>query len=244
MSRRLTLIVLGIGVGAACTSKPGDYPYGGGGGGGGGIGSGQHDAAVHDGLAGDAAATIERVCVAADPRQLASCATTGAGGLTVTLGARQATTASDGTFALDPPSGVVTWHVTGAAIVPSVMPFVASRIIPALATTTFADLAASNGVLLSAGQGSVFVQVIHAGAPLAGAVATATPVPQYAPYYDGSTATAWNQNATGAHGVIWLAGVPVGTTNVAVTPAGGTAHAIPGIPVEDGAITYVALEIP
>jgi hypothetical protein len=218
-----------------------DVPYNAGGGGGRGAGGAKLDAAVDS--AGDGG-TAARVCLAGDARQLASCASSGAGGLTVTLGARTATTAADGSFVIVPPTGVASWQVSGAAIVTSQMPFVASTSIPALSTTTFADLAAGNGVLLAPGEGSIFVRVTHGGAPLAGATVTATPPARFAAFYDGTSATQWNQNSTGAFGVAWLTGVAMGTVSITVTPTGGGAQSMPGVAVGDGTNTFIPVELP
>jgi len=61
-----------------------------------------------------------RVClIVADPRALATCASGGAGGLTVTLGGVTATTAPDGTFTMVPPASAnLVFAVTGPGMRP------------------------------------------------------------------------------------------------------------------------------
>ncbi|MGE5181108.1 MAG: hypothetical protein ACM31C_03555 [Acidobacteriota bacterium] len=228
---------------AACSSSTTDNrPYEPGGGGATGGNGGGQDAAVDGNDGGQLAG---RVCLAADPRDLVTCASTGAGGLTVTLGTAMATTADDGTFAITAPQGTgLVWHASGGAIATSVMPFGTVAQIPALATTTYDDLVNGNGILLASGQGSIFVRVLQAGAPLAGATATATPASPYETHYDGATAATWGTTATGAHGVAWIAGEATGAASVTVTPAGGSAQTIDAVPVEDGALTFVATEFP
>src|SRR5215468_4128708 len=55
---------------------------------------------------GTADAIAGRVClVMADPRALATCAETGAGNITVSLGGVTTTTAANGAFTLVPPAG-------------------------------------------------------------------------------------------------------------------------------------------
>jgi len=230
---------------AACThSGTPDLPVdpGGGGGAGGGGGGGGSDAAVDTSnqLAG-------RVCLAPDPRDLATCAATGAGGITVTLGTQTASTLGDGTFTMLIPQGsALVWHASGTTIVTSVMPAGARAEIPVLAQTTYNDLANGNGVVLAADQGAVMARVVHAGAPLAGARANASPASlQYGAFYDGTSSTVWLQSATGTHGAAWLPGLAApGNAAVSITPSGGSATAIGTLPIEAGAITFVVADIP
>src|ERR1044071_9473062 len=81
------------------------------------------DAALIDAPDPDALVTLAgRVCIALDIRSpLANCATTGAGGITVTLGTKTATTLADGAFTIEKPSGsTLTWRATGQGLVKSV----------------------------------------------------------------------------------------------------------------------------
>ena len=130
---RLRLAILGILV-AACGGDDGGFPVGGGGNFDGGNNGGTDgslidaritDARIVDGppAAIDAALVMGRVCLATDPRKLNACASTGAGGLTVRLGANPATTtADDGRFTVvGTPGGGTLWRVTGANIVTSIM---------------------------------------------------------------------------------------------------------------------------
>ncbi len=228
---------------AACSSNTTDnLPIVPGGGGPGGGGGGTHDAAVDGNDGGQLAG---RVCLAADPRDLVTCAATGAGGITVTLGTAMTTTSDDGTFAISAPQSTnLVWHASGTAIVTSVMSYGTVAQIPALATTTYSDLVNGNGILLASGQGDIFVRVLQTGAPLAGATATATPASPYETHYDGPAAATWLTAATGAHGVAWIAAEAAGTASVTVTPPTGTAATLAAIPVEDGALTFVATEFP
>lgn len=231
-----------LALGACKTPEPDQQVNGGGGSG---TGSSKHgpDAAVD--AVGDGGMLSGRVCLATDARALTTCAATGAGAITVTLGDSAGVTADDGTFAIAPPSvPASTWVASRNDLMTSVVPFTSSPKIPALAQTTYANLEANNGVLLSQGVGSVFVQVEMAGAPVAGATATIAPSSQYTPFYDGDSAVVWNQNATGAHGTVWFPGAEIGNASVSVTPAGGSATVLPSVPVADGALTFVVVAIP
>ena len=58
----------------------------------------------------------------------------------------------------------------------------------------------------NADEGDVMVSVVRNGVPVSGVTATLSPVQQYATFYDGSNATVWNQNSTGAYGTVWFPG--------------------------------------
>jgi hypothetical protein len=231
---------------AACGTSVPTLPVNPGGGGGGG-GGGHLDAAIDssDGGGGDAGMLAGRVCLAVDPRQLTQCATTGASGFTVRLGTQSATTGDDGSFTMPTPQGsALVWHVSGATIVPSVMPAGVIPEIPALSDVTYSELTNSNGVVLAVDQGSMFARIVHAGTPLVGATALASPAAQFDTLYDSTSATAWTPSATGAHGVAWLPGLAAGTAALSVTPSGANAVAVATLPVEAGSITFVVADIP
>jgi len=204
---------------------------------------GRIDAAVLDGS--DAAATLAgRACVLTDLRDLTSCATTGAGGLTVMLGSQTATTADDGQFTLATPAGtLLVWHVSGTDVVPSVMPLGATPQIPVVTTTAYADALNSNSILLAQGQGSAFVRVVRGAAALTGATAVASPTPTYPAFYDGATSLTWDQDATDAYGMVWIAGADAGSLTVTVTPPLATGVPIT-VPIEGDSITFVTLDVP
>ncbi len=223
-----------------CQPDHQDFPPlpggGGGGGGGGGIGGGGTltDAATTDGqtLLGD-------LCLLSDLRDFTSCATTGAGGITIEIGAETALTADDGTFEIAEPTGTgLAWRASGIDIVPSVVPFSSQLVVYAIASATFDDLSQSNGVLLAGGQGSVVVHALSGTAPVEGATVTTDPVAQFTTFYDGTSATVWDQDATGPGGVAWVPGVAAGTVTVTVSPSSGTPQ-ITNVTVDDGAITFV-----
>ncbi len=77
----------------------------------------------------------------------------------------------------------------------------------------------------------------------------ATPTPLYTPQYDGTTSNAWQVTSTGSFGMVWLAQVPTGagafaTVSTSLTPQGGTAKIVDNIPVGDGPLTWVSVELP
>jgi hypothetical protein len=206
----------------------------------------QPDAALVLDAPNDGATTLTgRVCVVLDLRNLTSCQDTGAAGITVQLGSSTGVTLEDGTFAIARPSGSnLTWSVTGADVVPSIMPLGTVHLIPVVPVVVYDVLLDSNGVVVQELQGSVVGRVIQQALPLVGARVTATPPPQYPPFYDrANDPQIWGQLSTGPAGVFWLVGVPVGTSTITVTSP-STTMAMLGVPVVDGAITFATVEVP
>jgi hypothetical protein len=227
---------------AGCQTDHPDYPINPGGGIGTGSGGGVRDANEDSGDGGPK--LIGKVCIMTDLRRLDLCTTAGASGLLVTVGTKTTTTDVAGNFAIDTPAGSnLVWHVSGNAIVTSVIPFSADTTLHAIDATTYTDLLNANGVLLQAQQGSILVRVEKAGAALTGAKASVTPVSPNATFYDAASATIWNQNATGARGMAWLPGTDIGTLTLRMTPPVGSAIAI-GELVEDQALTFVTIDAP
>src|SRR3569833_1640992 len=171
--------------------KEGDgalYPINPGGGTNPGAGGAQVDASAP----GDANLDViaGQVCLITDPRQPNTCATTGAGNLTVTLDGHTATTATDGTFVINAPqSSTIQWQVTGTDVIMSVMSFSAVHRIPVMAQVDYFDLANSNAVVPAPGQGALFVHVVHQGASVAMVSAAVTPAAQFPTFYDGDAQT-------------------------------------------------------
>ena len=201
------------------------------------------DAAPPDTVSPDGGMTITgRVCIVSDIRTLTPCGA--AQGITVTLGTRTTTTGTDGTFTIPAPSsGGLVWRAAKVGFVSSVVPFGVATTIPMIDEEAYLALQNANGVVLSAGQGSIAVRVIRNGAAQAGAVATVQPFAEYPVKYDGPTSLAWTQTSTGAAGAIWVPGAVLGTNIVTVTPTSGNG-ASASVLVEDQAITYTTIELP
>jgi len=229
---------------AACEGNGALYPIVGGGGGGGGM-QGGADAAL-DGNGSGSGQLSGRVCLITDARQpTTGCATTGADGLTVTLDGATATTAVDGTFTIDPPTGTnIQWQVTGTDLITSIMGYSSVHTIPAMKDVDYLDLAGGNGVVGEAGNGDVFVHVAHANTSVELVAATSTPTATYATLYDGNAPTTWTQLGTGPLGMVWIAGLATGAATVTLTPQGGTATPVPAIPIGDQTLTWVSVELP
>jgi hypothetical protein len=236
---------------AACGQGDGPlFPLSGGGGGV--VGGGGADANLADSLG--APGTIHgKVCVIADPRDPLTCSSSPAAGYLVTLDGNTATTASDGAFAIASPQGATpVWMVTGNGLATSLASFSATATtatLPVMKRDDFIVLENDNGVVSTAGYGDVFLHVTHANANVATVVAVATPTPLYAPQYDGTTSNVWQVTSTGSFGMVWLAQVPTGvgafaTVSTSLKPQGGTAKIVDHIPVGDGALTWVSVELP
>src|ERR1700690_806018 len=240
--RMRNLVVVAVLLATGCkVDHPGFPPIGGGGGGGG--GGGEADAYIADAPDGGAGTLNGRVCVASDARQLDVCDTTGADGFTVKLGTAPATTAANGDFSIASQLGTdLVWVVTGTNMTTSLMPFGAVNQIPMLSASTFNMVAGGSGVIVVAGTGGVIAHTVHGGAPLADVVATDTDE-NVGYYYDSATSsTQWvvnNATGTGSYGDVWLPNLGVATTTVNLTPMGGSATAIPNVPVAPDALTFI-----
>src|SRR5258708_7499579 len=99
----LVIACAGGACGTGCQTDETMYPIitGGGGGGNGGI----HDAAVPLDSNDGGTQISGKVCLIADARDLLTCSTANASGLTVQLGTRSATTTATGAFAIATPQG-------------------------------------------------------------------------------------------------------------------------------------------
>jgi hypothetical protein len=240
---------------AACKANPEDYPQGGGPGGSG--SGGAVDAATDSN--GDAGPPLQgRVCVVTDLRRVgerAACANTGVMqlNLTVSLGTKTAMAGENGSFTIAAPLGSSpTWHVTGLNYITSVMPFGADNTIPVINDLVYGDLLNTNLVMPQDQQGAVVVRVVKAGVPLPGVVATSNPAGNRLALYDSTSLELWNENVTGtgAKGVVWFADVPLAVTppstaTIALTPPPGRGSVVRApAPVENGAITFVTVELP
>lgn len=231
---------------AACkTSGNGDdFPISPGGGGGGGSGGGSGEL-VDSGLDAPSTTLSGRVCVTADFRDLTTCADTGVDGLTVTLGSKMATTDLAGFFEMPKTTGSnLVWHVTGTNIVPSVVPFTTSLVVPAVTDIQYLDLLAANGQQpLAAGQGSIVARVTRNGAALADATATLGAAQNGQTYYDGNNPTTFDQDATSTFGMVWMPVELAGAYTLTATPMLGTGVTQP-VSVEDQSITYIVVDVP
>ena len=204
------------------------------------------DAPVDTGMPSpiDASIFTGRVCLVSDSRELDTCATTGAGGLTVRLGANSAATADNGSFMIAGTTAM-TWSVTGTNIVTSLKK-IGDYEVPAIPRAMFDDMIAQNLSTLppNPGEGHIIAMLIRNGAPVTGATAAKPQGAAWNPFYDGDTdATHWTQTSTSANGVVWFPNIDVGTVNVSVTSGTTTIQAM-ALPVEDGAITFTTILFP
>lgn len=204
------------------------------------------DAPPADTGTGDGAALAGRVCVITDLRKPSTgCLSTGAAGITVTLGTATTLTAADGSFAIAPPQGTgLVWHVGAEDLIPSVIPLTTSTTLPIVTTQTYLDLQNGNTVIVNSGEGSVVLYLVNAGAPLAGGTVTSNPVASYPAMGDQANPTNWVAGETGPLGASWTPGIIAGTTRMTVTPPAGLAVVTIDVPVEDGAITFATVAIP
>lgn len=234
-------LVLVLVVAASCKSEMKDYPVGGGGfsGGGGGL----HVDAPTDGSG--SGSNMARACVLTSPRDLTSCAATGAAGLTVTLGTQTATTADDGSFTITAPTGTnVVWDVQGSTVVESVTPYAGQTKISVITSQMFTDLQSYVGQPMVAGSGGLLVRVTRGGAAVTGETAVVTPTNGVGAYYDGTTDQVWTQIGTGGFGTVFVPNTPAGTATLKLS-AGGTVQATLGaIPIVSGGMTFVVAELP
>jgi len=250
MARLVLLLVLAAG----CPGGGGDdddYPVGVGGGGGGTTTPGDlGDAGTGDGGIDAAVQLTGRVCLGSDLRRLVNalptdCAGTGANNLGVTLGASAPVlTAADGSFTIPEQAGSnLSWTITGAALIRSVIPFSASRLLPAILDDTYVDLLNSNSAIVQPGEGSIVARLVKNNAAVTGAIAAVLNGESLQTLYDGANATVWATLATGPLGIAWLPDNVAGARMLVVTPQGGTPFAVP-VTIVDQAITFVTVVVP
>ncbi len=204
--------------------------------------AGSVDAAVET----DASTTelAGRVCLLSDARQPSSCAASGADGLSVTLGSQTVTTGADGSFTMMRPTGTgLVWFVSGTGVEPSAMRQSSGATIPVLSSLFYGDMIASMSAIVSVDTGAIIARIRRGGAALTGAVAAATPQPDSETYYDGAGVTAWDLDATGSFGVVWISAISPGTASLALD-TGQVQGTVSGIPVFTGTITFELAEIP
>jgi hypothetical protein len=201
------------------------------------------DANVGD-ASGDGAMPGFRVCLIDDARSPTTCASSGAGGLSVTLGNAQATTAADGSFTLTRPGSDLTWRVSGTGVVPSALVDTDSTTqIPVIGTNVYDDMLSANDAVMLAGDGSVIIRVTDNNVPKSGITASTSPTSDSAVNYDGSTATAWTDVATGSAGVVWIPSVIAGSPSILLDDGSQNPPSL-SVPVFDGTITFAFYEIP
>jgi len=193
---------------------------------------------------GDAATTISgRVCVISDLRNLTSCTTADASGISVELSSGSATTIADGSFTIAAAVGSnLTWSVTGTGYVQTVMPLGTIHLLPLVPTVVYQQLLLDNGVIQVAGEGSVVARVVRNDAPAVGVTATVTPPSQYGPLYDGASGVIWDQDMTAAAGVVWIPDVLQGAASLTLTAPSATPVTV-SVPTLDQAITFATVVI-
>lgn len=251
MARLVLLLVLAAGCPGGGDDD--DYPVGVGGGGGGTTTPGDlGDAGTGDGDGGiDAAVQLTgRVCLVSDLRRLVNalptdCAGTGANNLGVTLGlSAPVLTVADGSFTIPEQAGSnLSWTITGATLIRSVIPFSASRLLPAILDDTYGDLLNSNSAIVQPGEGSIVARLVKNNVPVTGATAVVLNGESLQTLYDGASATVWATLATGPLGIAWLPDNVTGARMLVVTPQGGSPFAVP-VTIVDQAITFVTVVVP
>ena len=186
-----------------------------------------------------------RVCVLADPQLMSACAITGASGLTVAMGSATATTSADGSFELTPTDAVTpttNLAVTGTGIVPSQATVNNTNIIPVMNQELFDQMVLATGITTEPQTGTIIANVVNGqGEPAMGLTATSTPTGTVGPFFDGTGATPWTLDETGARGVAYFPNVSSsGTTSLTFTdPSTENETTVDGIQVVNGGITYV-----
>jgi len=189
-----------------------------------------------------------RVCLVTDPRFLATCATTGAAGLSVSIGNSSATTIANGTFVMPQPTAGITSmvSVTGSGIVPSTTPLNAAAQIPVINQALFDMMVLQTGIITTHGSGSILASITRGGEPVPNITAVATPTPAFGPFFDGTTPTGFTVNPTGTQGVVFFSGAATtAPVNVTFTdPLSQTETTVGGVQVIDGGITFVEANLP
>lgn len=236
---RLVVLALLAPLGACGKQSSDGYPVNPGGGGG--VGSEfTPDAPVGD----DGGTSINgRVCMVAPPSVI-TCAATGAGNLTVTLGTATTTTADDGSFTLTRPAittGLV-WRVSGTAIRAAAMKYSTATTIPAIDEDSYLTMLTATNATVGSNSGAVIARITRGGFAVAGAVVASQQADGQI-YYDGPSITEWGLDATGAYGVAWVPSMLAGSATLTVTKD-ATQTMFAAQPVYADTVTFVLAEIP
>ena len=232
---------------AGCPDNSADgFPVrpGGGGPGGGELGPDGRPADASNQVAG-------RVCVIDDLRQwdtTTMCATTGAGGLNVTIGAAVATTDDAGNFMIDPPPATATRVVvTGAGIIASNTPFVPTATPIRTVAPTAAHWAAienDSGFAVTTGTGVAVIALKLDGAVDPGATAAIDPVPLAPPLYDTTMPTIWDPaSVAGPFGKVLFHSVVPGAATVGALASDQITVGAIGVPIVGDQVTFDTLDL-
>lgn len=221
---------------AGCTSDSSDYPV-----------RPQDDFPVTPG----GQAVIGRVCIASDLRDLGTCSSDSAGGLTVQLGTMETTTAADGSFSFPTPTETVTaFSVSGTGgsglqVVPTTSPFALNAFVPAIDADLYARMLSSNGIRLDSSQGSILASVTRDGLPASGISVTSQPASAFGPFYDASSPVVWGLGGTTTRGVVLVPGLTAGMVDLSFNNAlGGLETNVAGVAVRNGGVTVLDTVLP
>jgi hypothetical protein len=200
------------------------------------------------GTSSSASRVSGRVCVLADPTLMSACAINGASGLTVAMGSATTTTNTDGTFSLtsnDPVSATTNLAITGAGIVPSQATVNSTNIVPVMNQQLWDNMVLATGISPEPQTGTIIANVVNGqGEPAMGVGATSSPTGTAGPFFDGTGATPFTLDATGARGVVMFPNVATGGPTSLTFSNAQNESTVDGIQVVDGGITFVDARLP
>ena len=199
-----------------------------------------------NGNTGGAIALAGNVCLIGNIEVLTSCAVTGVGGLTVTLGNATAITNDDGSFALSrsitvtPTSTII---VSGPQIVPSLqLVRTTNVVVPVVGSDLFSQVLVGNSIVLEPGMGSIIAPVTNAsGEPLPGITAISTPSSLFGPLFDTQLPGPLALTSTGNQGLVFFPGVVPGSANLSFINASNPTDqsTVSDVRVLEGGINFV-----
>ena len=190
-----------------------------------------------------------RVCVVTDLRTPTSnCDTQNLAGMTVTIGSQSAFTAADGTFALTIPNepnlvAAVTGGPSGATV-SSLVPMSATSapvVLPAVRPATLSTLADNNAVTLDPAAGQLFLNAVNANGTGIAEIEAAASQSTAQLLFEG-TDVIWNGQSTGIHGAVWLTNAIAGDVSMTLSKTGSNPLTVSGLPIQPGAVTFVATQ--
>jgi hypothetical protein len=201
------------------------------------------------GTSSSASRVTGRVCVLADPTLMSACAITGASGLSVSMGTAATTTNADGSFTLestDPVSPTTNLAITGTGIVPSQTTVNATNIVPVMNQQLFDNMVLATGISPEPQTGTIIASVVNGqGVPAMGVTATSLPTGTVGPFFDGTGATPFTLDETGARGVVMFPNVATGApTSLTFNSGQDQESTVDGVQVVDGGITFVDAALP
>jgi hypothetical protein len=185
------------------------------------------------------------VCLISNFTDPFTCATTGADGIVVKLGDREAFTSADGTFVIEAPVGAPpSFELNRVDLTRCLTPFLGGNPteMTVVKTQYYRQFLSDNGMVVN-GTGTLLVQMRNGAGLAAGEALVVDPVEDqpYATRYDAGASAVWGRAGSGPKGMAVLAGLKAGQTKI--VRVGPNPRVLTQIPIEESAITIVGFQL-